>query len=141
MLLICTLLSITGFEHTSQCWLTIASPLLLKIYFQISGFPSGSDDKESACSAEDLGSIPGLGRSPGGGHGNPLQYSCLEKSMDKRAWLAAVHGVSQSQTQLRDYHFHLPWSDETRCHNLSFLNVDFQASFFTLLFHPHQETL
>ena len=42
------------------------------------GFPGGSQGKESACNAEDLGSIPGLGRSPGGGHGNPLQYSCLE---------------------------------------------------------------
>ena len=46
------------------------------------GFPGGSDDKESACYAGDLGSIPGLGRSSGGGHGNPLQYSCLENSMD-----------------------------------------------------------
>ena len=44
----------------------------------LSGFPGGSDDKESACSAEDLGSIPGSGRSPGEGNGNPLQYSCLE---------------------------------------------------------------
>ena len=49
------------------------------------GFPGGSDGKESACNAGDLGSIPGLGRSPGGGHGNPLQYSCLENPMDKGA--------------------------------------------------------
>ena len=46
------------------------------------GFPGGSDGKESVCNAENLGSIPGLGRSPGEGNGNPLQYSCLEKSMD-----------------------------------------------------------
>ena len=47
------------------------------------GFPGGADSKESACNTGDLGSIPGSGRSPGGGHGNPLQYSCLENSMDR----------------------------------------------------------
>ena len=50
------------------------------------GFPCGSDGKESACNAGDLGLIPGSGRSPGGGHGNPLQYSCLENPMDSGAW-------------------------------------------------------
>ena len=50
------------------------------------GFPGGSDDKESACNAGDLGSIPGLGRSPGEGKGNPLQYPYLENSMDRGAW-------------------------------------------------------
>ena len=49
------------------------------------GFPSGSDGKESTCSAVDLGSIPGLGRSPGGGHGNTLQYSCLENPHGERS--------------------------------------------------------
>ena len=49
------------------------------------GFPGGSDGKESSRSAEDLGSIPGLGRSPGGGHGNPLQYSCLENPHGQRS--------------------------------------------------------
>ena len=49
------------------------------------GFPVGSDDKESTCNAGDLGSIPQLGRSPGEGHGNPLQYSCLEKPMERGA--------------------------------------------------------
>ena len=48
--------------------------------------------KESTCNAGDLGSIPGLGRSPGGGHGNPLQYSCLQDPMDRGAWWATVHG-------------------------------------------------
>ena len=62
------------------------------------GFPDGSDGKESACNAGDLGSIPGLGRSPGGGHGNPLHYSCLENPMDRGAWWAIVHGVTKSQT-------------------------------------------
>ena len=50
------------------------------------GFPGGSAGKESACNAGDLGSIPGLGRSPGGGHGNPLQHSCLGIPMDRGAW-------------------------------------------------------
>ena len=51
----------------------------------LSGFPGDSDDKESACNAEDLGLIPGLGRSRGGGHGNPLQYSCLENPHGQRS--------------------------------------------------------
>ena len=68
---------------------------------------SGSDGKVSACSAGDLGLIPGSGRSPGEGNGNPLQYSCLENSMDGGAWSAAVHGVTKSRTRLSDWlHFH-----------------------------------
>ena len=62
------------------------------------GFPDGSDNKESAYNPGDLGSIPGLGRSPGEGY--PLQYSCLENSMDRGAWWATVHGVTKSQTRL-----------------------------------------
>ena len=57
---------------------------------------------ESACSAGDLGSIPGLGRYPGDRNGNPLQYSCLENSMDRGAWQATVHGVAKSRTRLSD---------------------------------------
>ena len=64
------------------------------------GFPGGSDDKEYTCNVGDLGSVPGLGRSPGGGHGNPLQYPCLENPMDRGAWWATVHGVAKSQTRL-----------------------------------------
>ena len=64
------------------------------------GFPGGSDGKESACNVGDLGSIPGSGRSPGGGHGYQLQSSCLENSMDRGTWWATVHGVAKSQTQL-----------------------------------------
>ena len=54
------------------------------------GFPGNSDSKESTCNAGDLGMIPGLGRSPGGGHGNPLQYSCLENLMDRGTWLSGA---------------------------------------------------
>ena len=60
----------------------------------------GSDGKESACSAGDLVCIPGSGRSPEEGNGNPLQYSCLENPMDRGAWQAVVHGVTKSRTQL-----------------------------------------
>ena len=68
-------------------------------------FPDGSDGKASACSAGDLGSIPGLGRSPGEGNGNPLQHPCLESPMDRGAWWATVHRVSRSQTRLSDLTF------------------------------------
>ena len=61
-------------------------------------FPGGSESKESACSAGDLGSIPVSGRSSGEGNGNPLQYSCLENPMDRGAWQAIVHGVTKSWT-------------------------------------------
>ena len=59
------------------------------------GFPGGSDSKESACNVGDLGLIPGLGRSPGEVNGYPLQYSGLENSMDRGAWQATVHGVTE----------------------------------------------
>ena len=62
------------------------------------GFPGGSDGKESACSAGDLGLILGSGGSPEEGKGYPLQYSCLENSMDRGAWRATVRGVAKSQT-------------------------------------------
>ena len=61
-------------------------------------FPCGSDGKESACNVGDMGSIPGLGRSPGEGNGNPFQYSVLENSADGGAWQAIVQGVTKSQT-------------------------------------------
>ena len=64
------------------------------------GFPGSSAGKESACNAGNLGSIPGLGRSPGEGKGYPLQYSGLENSID-----SVVHGITKSQTQMSDFHF------------------------------------
>ena len=62
------------------------------------GFPGGSDSKESARSAGDLSSIPGSRISRGEENGNPLQYSCLENSMDRGTWQATVHGVTKSRT-------------------------------------------
>ena len=60
--------------------------------------------KEPACNAGDMGSIAGSGRSPGGGHGNPLQYPCLENPMDRGAWQATAHKVTNSWTQLVPEH-------------------------------------
>ena len=64
-------------------------------FFFLKGFPHSSVIKESACNAGDLGSIPGMGRSPEEGNGNPLQYSCLENLMDRGAWRATIHGVAR----------------------------------------------
>ena len=70
--------------------------------YQVMGFPGGSDSKESACNAEDPGSIPGLGRLPGEGNGNPLQYSCLGNPMDRGDWRASVQDVTkESDTTLQ----------------------------------------
>ena len=68
-------------------------------------FPGGSDSKASVYNAEDPGSIPGMGRSPGEGNGNPLQYSCLENPMDGGVWLVTVHGVAKSRTRQSDFTF------------------------------------
>ena len=68
---------------------------LMSVYKRKQGFPGGSDYKESSCHAGDSGLIPGPGRSPGGGNGNPLPYSCLVNSMDRGAWWATVHGVAE----------------------------------------------
>ena len=62
------------------------------------GFPGGSKSKESTCNVGDMGSIPGSGRSPGEGNGNPLQYSCLKNSMDRGPWWATVRGIAESDT-------------------------------------------
>ena len=69
------------------------------------GFPGGLESKASACNVGDLGSIPRLGQSPGEGNGKPLQYSCLENSMDGGAWYAIVHGVTKCWTRLSDFTF------------------------------------
>ena len=69
-------------------------------------FPGGSEGKVSACNAGDLGLIPGSGRLPGKGNGNPLQYSCLENPMDREVWWTTVHDCKESDTTER-FHFHL----------------------------------
>ena len=74
-------------SHTTGCLtfdVQTACPLCCKLVYS-RGFPSGSEGKESACIVGGIGSIPGLGRSPGGGHGNPLQYSCLENPRGQRS--------------------------------------------------------
>ena len=81
-------------------------------------FPGGSEVKASACNAGDLSSIPGSGRSPGEGNGNPLQYSCLENLMDGGAWWATVHRVAKNQTRLSSFtffHFQVRAAQVTRC--------------------------
>ena len=84
----------------------LTSPKTLSLRLNLAssekGFPGGSDAKESNCNGGNLGLIPGLGRSPGGGHGNPLQYACLENPTDRGAWPATIHRVAKLQTQLSD---------------------------------------
>ena len=83
-----------GSHRVRHDWSDLAVALTL-------GFPGGSEVKASASSAEDPGSIPGLGRSPGEENGNPLQYSCLENPRDRGVWWAAIYGLAQSWTQLK----------------------------------------
>ena len=70
--------------------------------YNCGGFPGGSDGKEATCNAGNPGLISEQGRSPGEENGYPLQYSCLENSMDRGAWWATLHGVTKSQTKLSD---------------------------------------
>ena len=77
---------------------TSSGYVLVKRRLHLGGFPGGSDGKASVCNAGDPGSIPGWGRFPGEGNGNPLQNPCLENPMDRGAWSATVRGVAKSQT-------------------------------------------
>ena len=84
----------------------LGSPLHLYIYCWVTvGFLGGSVVKNPPASAGDAGSIPGSGRSLGGGNGNPFQYSCLGNPMDRGAWWATIHGVTKSWQQLTDVIF------------------------------------
>ena len=82
-------------------WTQQDSPLILLEL--VLSFPGSSDGKASAYNVGDPSSIPGSGRSPGEGNGNPLQYSCPENPMDRGAWGAIVHGVAKSRTRLSDF--------------------------------------
>ena len=75
-------------------------------------FHGGSDGKASVYNVGDLGSIPGSGRFPGEGNGNPLQYYCLENPTDRGAWWATVHGVAKSRTRLRDFTIYISFSSD-----------------------------
>ena len=109
--MILSILSCAGWLF-AYLWRNVCSSTL--VCFLLSGrsslyilaFPGGSAGKESTCSVGDLGSVPGLGRSPGEGKGYPVQYSCLEDSMNGVALSATDHSVSKSQTRLSDFHFH-----------------------------------
>ena len=116
-------------------------------YTYIWGFAGGSDGKESICNAGDLGLIPGLGRSPGDGNGNPLQYSCLENSMDRGAWWATVHRVTESDTiewlTLSLFFIYLIVDEHIGCFhvlaivNSAAMNIGVHISFWIMVFSGH----
>ena len=86
------------------------------------GFPGGPDGKESSCNARNMGLIPGLGRSPGGGHDNPLQYSCLENPYGQRSLVGTVQGIARSQMWLSNVAQHSTVHIyQSKSLNLSFL--------------------
>ena len=92
----------TEHEQGEQCSMSKANNAAI---YKLWAFPGGSDGEESVCNAGDPGSIPGSERSPGGGNGNPLQYSCPENSMDRGSWRATQSqsmGVSKNWTRLND---------------------------------------
>ena len=98
----CTCASQSFVEKRSQWDVTVI--LYIEYIYTYMGFPGGTSGKEPACQCRRhrrRGLISGLGRSSGGGRGNPLQCSCLENPMDRRAWQATVHRVAKSQTQLK----------------------------------------
>ena len=90
-------------------------------------FPGGSSGKEPACNVEDMGSISGVGISPGVGNGNPLHYYCLENPMDRGGWQTTVHGVAKSRTQLR----------QLRMHAISYLKAFIFTSINTIHIYKH----
>ena len=92
------------------------------LFWSLKGFPGSSVSKEYAWNVGEPGSIPGTGRSPGEGNANPLQYSCLENSIDRGAWWATVHGVAKSWTQLSDFCFTSVYMPISNSHALWFLN-------------------
>ena len=109
----------TGRKEVSKLFL---NHRIMKNYTILRGFPGGSDDKESACNAGDPGSIPGWRTSPGGGHGNPLQYSCLENPHGQRSLADySPWGCKESDTteRLSTYHMERILSGTQRCLRLN----------------------
>ena len=98
--MMCTLYEIQISASINKVSLDTVSTACLHIIY--GSFHGGSDGKGFACNVVDPGLIPGSGRSPGEGNGYPLQYSCLESSVDRGAWWATVHGVAKSHTRLRN---------------------------------------
>ena len=90
----CVILGARKGKHTLEK-ASMHSAIIIKMNSEPVGFPHSSVGKEWVCNAGELGSIPGLGRSPGEGNGYPLQYSCLENPMGREAWQAIVHGVTK----------------------------------------------
>ena len=99
--------SVSLFLPCKACLNMALKHLPLMLISKFHNFPGGSDGKVSAYNAGDPSSIPGSGRSPGEGNGNPLKYSCLENPMDGAAWLATVNGVAKSLTGLSDFTIYL----------------------------------
>jgi len=102
LLLLFTCSQVLGQQILPWCTYCFLFPSAI-LFFFICPYHDGSEVKASACNVGDLGSIPGLGRSPGEGNGNSLQYSCLENPVDRGAWWATVHGVTKSWTRLRNF--------------------------------------
>ena len=109
--LMCTYFFKINWENVLQAfeWAHCSHPAFINLTsdqytvdLSLGQFPGGSDGKGSTCNAEDLGSIPESGKSPGEGNGNSLEYPGLENSMDRGAWRATVHGVAKSETRLRE---------------------------------------
>ena len=130
------------FETITLQW-SMASLQLLRLLTPILCYHNGLVGKESACSGGDQSSVLGLGKSPGEGNGNPLQYFCLENSRDRGAWRAIVHGVAKSWTQLRQLPLPLPYYQTLPCINYSikkYPNVS-QCSFPNPKLHCHIKLL
>ena len=98
----CLQTQIISIQFKSFIYYRVFHSMIINVSF-ICQFPGGSEVKVSASSVGDLGSIPGSGRSPGEGNGNPLQYSCLENPMDRESWQATVQGVAKSRTRLSNF--------------------------------------
>ena len=107
--------------------MSVGKVFVLNSFVCLMGFPGGSDSKESTCNVGDLDLIPGLGRSPGGGQVNPLQYSCLENPMDRGAWQAMVHSVAESGTTEATEHA------RTRAHIYTYIYIHSFSYSFPLL--------